>query len=110
MSLRDLRPLLAVAVLGTLVAVLVMFGVVGTELLVFAPALLLVTPLLMGRYVGERSLRRLAVRFARPHRRVASVLPPAMPGRTRRAVVCGGLLLAERLAGRAPPHALLTVR
>jgi len=104
MSLRDLRPLLAAAVLGTLSAVLVTVGGASAELLVFAPLLLLLTPLLMGRYVGERSLRRLAVRFARPHRRALDAAVPAALRRARRSVAAGGLLLADRLAGRAPPR------
>lgn len=110
MSSRDLRlPLVAAAlILGAVAAVLA--GGIGAELLVFMPALLVLAPLLGGSYVGERTLRRLAVRFSRPRRaRRSPATRPSRPVFGRAAA--GGRLLAERLAGRAPPHAgPLTVR
>lgn len=110
MCLRDLRPLLVIVIVATLSAALVTVGGASADLLAFAPALLLLVPLLMGRYVGERSLRRLSVRFADRRRRAADNAAPMAPRHPRRLAAAGGLLLAERLAGRAPPRALLTTR
>jgi hypothetical protein len=83
-------------------------GVTGSTdaLLFMAPALLIVVPLLSGRYVGEELIARLARRprrKARPARASAWSLPP-MPafrpaGRDR--------LIASGLAKRPPPASLL---
>jgi hypothetical protein len=68
-----------------------------------APALLLVVPLLAGRFVGEETLRRWSI-ARRPRRRrpAATVRLP----RRRRAVAARGVLLAAQAAGRAPPTAM----
>jgi hypothetical protein len=71
-----------------------------------APALLILLPLLGGRYPGEEALARVAGRRPRPARR-----PPAaaVPSRRRRAGALlprGGTLVAASLAGRAPPGLL----
>jgi len=106
MSLRDLRPLLAVALLGVGVALAQTLGGVDVMYLSLVPPLLLFLPLLLGRYVGEERLQRLiAVRRPRPLRAARALAAPRL--RPRRRIVPGSLLLAARLAGRAPPRASL---
>jgi hypothetical protein len=69
------------------------------------PAFALALPLVAGRYLGERTIGRLAAARRPARRRRATV---AAPVRRRLAAHHGhgGLLLARRLAGRAPPRAL----
>jgi hypothetical protein len=102
MTARDLRPLLALAVAAALVATARAAGGLDAGALSLAPALLLLLPLLAGRYVGEERIERLVVARRAPRRaRAADVrLPRRHPAPTRRH---GGRLLAARLAGRAPP-------
>lgn len=64
---RLLRPLLFLAALAAAYAATRSIGDLGTGWLLLTPALLLALPLLAGRYVGERTLRRLA--RTRPARR-----------------------------------------
>jgi hypothetical protein len=76
-------------------------------LLFLAPALLIVIPLLGGRYVGEELILELAARRTRPPRRSATAsawsLPPApVDWRPR-----GSGLIAFSLAKRPPPLRLL---
>jgi hypothetical protein len=99
---RDFRPLLAVALLG--VAVLLGETVAGAHagLLLLSPALVLLAPLLAGRYVGEERLERLVARYA-PHRRPRPVSASLPRRRPHAAVVRGGRLLASALAERGPP-------
>jgi hypothetical protein len=67
-----------------------------------APTLVLLVPLLLGRYPGER-----AIAAALDRRRHGAPRRPAASQRPRRTfragVARGGALLAARLAGRAPP-------
>jgi hypothetical protein len=99
---RDLRPLLAVALLGVVVALVESVSGLGTGLLLLSPALALLLPLLAGRYLGEDRLERLAARFAPPRaiRRISAPLPRRRPRATR---ARGGRLLASALAERGPP-------
>jgi hypothetical protein len=99
---RDLRPLLAVAVLGVLVALAQSVTGLDTGLLLLSPALVLLLPLLVGRYLGEERLQRLASRLA-PRRRPRPVSAPLPRRRPRAVAVRGGRLLAAALAERAPP-------
>lgn len=103
MSLRDLRPLLAITVVGLLWALTQSVEGLDVGWLSLAPALLLALPLLAGRYLGEDALARLAARAPATSR--PATAPTAL--RRGRTVACaaGGLLLARRLAGRAPPRA-----
>ncbi|HEY6759704.1 MAG TPA: hypothetical protein VI318_09445 [Baekduia sp.] len=100
---RDLRPLLAIAVLGVVAAVLLAESIAHTDLLLLSPALVIALPLLAGRYVGAATLERLAARRAMPHRRVRAVAfaPPRRRPRASRAR--GGRLIAAALAERGPP-------
>jgi len=81
---------------------------VATWLVSLVPAFLLALPLVAGRYVGEQRIARLAA-GRRPD--VPRGLAAVLPVRTRAAAerIDGGLLLARRLAGRAPPLAALAV-
>lgn len=84
------------------VAALALTG--STEALLFlAPALLIVIPLIGGRYVGEELIVKLATRRARPRRRTAisSVRPLAPVVEARRPR--GNRLIAFSLAKRPPP-------
>ena len=66
---RELRPLLAVAVLGVAVALAETVTGLDTGLLLLSPALVLALPLLAGRYLGEETLVRLVARRAPSGRR-----------------------------------------
>lgn len=68
-----------------------------------APVFVLLLALVSGRYVGEETIARLTAARHRPAPRRAAGSAP----RVRRRPVAqrsGGLLLARRLAGRAPPR------
>lgn len=103
MSLRDLRPLLAIVALALIWALTQSIEGLDVGWLSLAPALVLALPLLAGRYVGEETLLRLSLpprpRRARPALTLAGVSRPDDS-------VAGGLLLARRLGSRAPPVAL----
>jgi hypothetical protein len=79
----------------------------STDALLFlAPALLIVAPLLAGRYPGEELIAKLAAKWSRPPRRPIAALTPASrplaawsPRGTR--------LLAFSRAERPPPLRLL---
>lgn len=74
-------------------------------LLCLAPVAALVLALVAGRYPGAERLERLAAARGRVSRRrpVAAVsVPHAWP---ELRIAHGGLLLARRLSGRAPPAA-----
>lgn len=100
---RDLRPLLAVAVLGVAIALAETITGLGTGLLLLSPALVLLLPLLAGRYLGAETLDRLVARRSRPTRRVRCASAPLPRPRPRATQVRGGRLLAAALAERGPP-------
>jgi hypothetical protein len=105
MSPRDLRPLVFVAAVAVIFAAT--HSVVGLDVgwLMMAPALLLLVPLLSGRFVGEETLRRWsASRRAAPRRLRGE--RASRPRMTRSGMVRGPLL-ARRMAGRAPPAVAL---
>jgi hypothetical protein len=100
--LRDGRSVAAAAVvLGVWCAGFLMPDL-HLAVLYLAPALLLATALLAGRYPGEVLLERIAARrAARPRAERAEARDH--PRSLARVAVRGGLLLARSLAGRAPP-------
>lgn len=105
MATRRQRVAVAAAVLVAL-ACAIASTELGTGLLFLAPGLVLLVPLLLARYVGERSLARLRgiARRPRPRRPVNARLPH----QARRAsgpVVRGSALVGDRLARRPPPRA-----
>jgi hypothetical protein len=107
MPRRAARPLLLAALL--VIAWLLChaaFAELDVVWLSLVPAFALVLPLMAGRYVGERTIARLAdARHGAHRRRVAAAAPRVRRGPAARHGH-GGLLLARRLAGRAPPAAL----
>jgi hypothetical protein len=100
---RDLRPLLAVAVLGVAIALAETITGLDTGLLLLSPALVLLLPLLAGRYLGAETLDRLVARRSRPTRRVRPASAPLPRPRPRATPARGGRLLAAALAERGPP-------
>jgi hypothetical protein len=109
MPRRDQRILLGLAALTVLLAVLQSATGVSADVLLAAPALVLLLPLLAGRYVGEEGIARLGAILAQPRRRPVAALAPA-PRRAPRVLARGGRLIAVALAQRGPPHALLALR
>jgi hypothetical protein len=104
MPRRDRHILLALATLSVAFAIVQSVTGVSPDVLLAVPALLLLMPLLAGRYVGEDGLARLAGRRAAPRRRT-----PARLGARRRAprvLPRGGRLIAAALAERGPPAPL----
>jgi hypothetical protein len=77
-------------------------GDVESVLLYLAPALLILVPLALNRYPGERALLRAAARLwpqRRPREQRRTPLPRPVAARP----LHGGLLVGMSLAGRAPP-------
>jgi hypothetical protein len=70
------------------------------------PLLLLVAPLLAGRYPGEASLERLRARRPRAARRRPAVQAPCAAPAEHRLLPRGGLLVGRSLAVRPPPFLL----
>ena len=79
---------------------------VGDVPVYLAPLLLILLPLLAGRYPGDEALVRAARRLSGPRRR-SRPAPESPPGRSPRAGLLprGGRLVGTALAGRAPPRA-----
>jgi hypothetical protein len=102
------RLVLLAAVAAAALASVLRLGPDAELLLWCAPALLLVMPLVLGRFVGEDAIdaRRLRHASPRPHR-VAVKL--GLPRRAPRAVSHRGRLLAFRLAERGPPASALAL-
>ena len=108
MPRRDQRLLLGLAALTVLFAVVQSATGIGGDVLLAAPALVLLLPLLAGRYVGEDGIARLGAILARPRRRPAVAL--ALPAlRAPRVLARGGRLVAMALAQRGPPAAQLAL-
>jgi hypothetical protein len=104
MPRRDRYILLALAMLSLAFAILQSATGISPDALLAVPALLLLMPLLAGRYVGEDGLARLAGARAAPRRRT-----PERLGERRRAprvLPRGGRLIAAALAERGPPAVL----
>ena len=93
--------LLAAALLG-FAAALVLPGL-ETGVLFLAPAIVVLSLLLTGHYVGEQQLHRLAAawRQRRPPRERSARAP--LPRRPRALMPRGGRLVATSLAVRPPP-------
>jgi hypothetical protein len=102
MARRALPLLLTAATVAALLALAVAGH--APNLLIAIPAAVVTLPLLLGRYLGEGTLRRLVARFApRARRAVASLrIPSRVVARPH-----GGRLIALGLARRGPPPLLL---
>jgi hypothetical protein len=99
---RNILVALAFAVAVAAWAAMEAFGVGEAGLLYLAPSLLLVAPLLFGRYVGEQRIAALAARPARSRRRPARGV--RLPRAAERLMHRGGRLVASSMAKRPPPH------
>jgi hypothetical protein len=108
MPRRDQHVLLGLAVAMVAFAVLQPLIGVNPDLLLAAPVVMLLLPLLTGRYLGEDGLVRLAARSRPPRARTAANSPA--PPRAPRIVARGGRLIASALAERGPPALSLLAR
>jgi hypothetical protein len=102
MPRRELRSLLFLAAVAAAWMLTQGIADIQSGWLIMAPALVLLVPLLSGRYVGERVLAKVAGRARTPRRRAVASLSarPRAPRATHRR---GTLLLAFGLAERGPP-------
>jgi len=106
MTRRDRQVLLAFVLLSSLLLAVEAAGILGHLLLYGAPLLLIVAPLLAGRYLGEERLARAAAR--RRGSRPRAALRIGLPAATLRPLAelpRGGRLIAFSLASRPPPAA-----
>jgi hypothetical protein len=94
--------MIAVAALALLAAALVHPGL-ETGVLHLAPALTIVALLFLGRYVGERTIARIAGHGEPRAPRMSRVAPQLRP--LARTLARGGDLLGTALAVRPPPAA-----
>ena len=108
MPRRDQHILLGLTALSVLLAVLVSVAGIHADVLLATPALVLLLPLLAGRYVGEEGIARLGARRTAPPRRTA-VARAIVPLRAPRMLPRGGRLIAAAMARRGPPAFVLTL-
>ncbi|MEY2533545.1 MAG: hypothetical protein QOF29_1455 [bacterium] len=102
MPRRDQRILFGLAALTLLFAVVQSLPGISGDVLLAAPALILLLPLLAGRYVGEERIARLGALLVAPRRRPAATRAAA-PRRAPLVLPRGGRLIAAALAERGPP-------
>src|SRR3954447_3378551 len=102
MARRDLLALLALAFMALALAAVQQATGLDPDVLIAAPALLLLLPLVAGRYVGADGLARFARAAPRP--RYPGRAAPALRRLPTRCVARGGLLIAVALAHRGPPE------
>jgi hypothetical protein len=109
MPRRDRRILLGLAALTVLFAVVQSVTGISGDVLLAAPALILLLPLLAGRYLGEDGLARLSAFAAPPRRRPAvSRIPGTL--RAPRILARGGQLIGDALGTRGPPAFALALQ
>jgi hypothetical protein len=108
MARRDQRMLLALAVLSMAFAVLQHVAGINPDVLLAVPGLVLLLPLLAGRYVGEDGIARLAASAAARVRRPRAVAASGAIRRAPRILPRGGRLIATALGLRGPPALLAT--
>jgi hypothetical protein len=105
MGRADLRPTLLLAALSAAALLCGAAGLVDPGTLFYAvPALVLVAPLLVGRYPGEEAIAR-RVAAARPRARCGAVQLGIRARGAASVFPRGGLLMATGLAVRPPPVA-----
>jgi hypothetical protein len=102
MPRRDQRILLGLAALTVLFAIVRSATGISPDVLLAAPALILLLPLLAGHYVGEEGIARLSAYVAPPPLRPAFARAP-QPRRAPLVLVRGGRLIGASLARRGPP-------
>src|SRR3954462_10765762 len=98
MPRRDQRLLLGLAALTLLFALVQSATGISADVLLAAPALVLLLPLLAGRYLGEDGLARLTAALV-PRRRRPAVASLAPPRRAPPVLARGG-----PAGGAAPPY------
>jgi len=100
---RDQR--LMVLLTGFASLLVLVAGLTGYEesLAYAAPLLVVLLPLLAGRFLGEERIARLVVRARRRSRRAAALPVPTAWLRAVRSVPRGGRLIPRGLAVRPPP-------
>ena len=100
---RDQRLMVLLTGLASLLVLVA--GVAGFQESVAyaAPLLVVLLPLLAGRFLGEERITRLVVRARRRPRRAAALPVPTAWLRATRSVPRGGRLIARGLAVRPPP-------
>ena len=76
---------------------------VSDALIYLAPALLILLPLLSGRYPGDEVLVRAALRGRRRRRRLPAAEPRLARSSAAELLPRGGRLVGAALAGRGPP-------
>jgi hypothetical protein len=108
MPRRDQRILLGLAALTLLFAVVQSATGISGDVLLAAPGLILLLPLLAGRYVGEDGIARLSAWLAPPRRRPVAARA-TQPRRAPRVLPRGGRLIAAALAQRGPPELALAL-
>jgi hypothetical protein len=101
---RDQRLMVLLAAAASLVVLVGAVGGFQESLAHAAPLLLVLLPLLAGRFIGEDRIVRLAARACRRGRRPPVPAVPTGWLRRRRAVARGGRLIARGLAERPPPR------
>jgi hypothetical protein len=106
MPRRDQHILLGLALLSMAFLALQPLTGLNPDVLLAAPVLLVFLPLLVGHYVGEDRLVRLAARTRAPRARATSSQRPM--SRPPRVLARGGRLIAAALAERGPPAPALT--
>src|SRR3954447_24618615 len=102
MPRRDQRLLLGLAALTLLFALVQSATGISADVLLAAPALVLLLPLLAGRYVGEDGLARLTAALV-PRRRRPAVAALAPPRRAPPVLARGGGPIALALAAPGAP-------
>ena len=103
-------PAWAIGLLAVAPLIAAVLAGASPDIMLASPLLVLVVPLLLGRYPGEERLARLRGRLAagRPRRPTAAAVSAP---RDRRALVArGGRPIAASLAERGPPPALAGAR
>ena len=109
MPRRDQRILLGLAALTVLFTVVQSATGISGDVLLAAPALILLLPLLAGRYVGEDGIARLCASVSPPRRR-AALARLVGPLRAPAALARGGRLIAVALGRRGPPAYALALQ
>jgi hypothetical protein len=99
----DLRLMGALGGLAVGVALAQSVSGLGAGLLLLAPALVLLLPLLAGRYLGEETLTRWKAAFVPRPPRAAAALSARLPRLPRVAIAEGGALVGAGLGRRGPP-------
>jgi hypothetical protein len=109
MPRRDQRILLGLAALTVLFAVVQSVTGISGDVLLAAPVLILLLPLLAGRYLGEDGIARLSAVVAPPRRRPALSRSSATL-RAPRVLARGGRLIGDALGTRGPPADVLALQ